>query len=538
LASSPYEEMLRIIEQAAKEGWEQFDLSNKGISDLPIEISQLTNLQRLYLRGNRLTELPETITQLTNLHELALASTQLTELPETIGQLTNLQEIYLRGNRLTELPETIGQLTNLREIYLSDNQLTELPETMALLENLWRLDLGDKTLNPELATAYQEGLGAVKTYLRSKSGMQVVLNEVKLILIGEGGVGKTCLMDALQGLAWQEHDNTHGINIRSFRVVDPDSGAEITINGWDFGGQPVYRSTHQLFFSASAIYLVVWKPREGTQQGSVREWIRLVKHREPDAKILVVATHDGPQQHQPDIDRQELWDLFGKEMVLGFFHVDSKPDEYGKRRGIEELKQAIAHVASTLPEMGRSIPESWRDVRVTLAQMQTAYLKLERVLELCRTHQMDDNEAHLFFTILHRLGYLIHYQHDPALRDIVILKPDWLATAISYVLNDKVTREAHGLVSFFRLNQLWDDPGRAEEFRYPLELHPLFLRLMERFDLSYKVALPKEASDPLEFWEQVYEILNDVSRRNDELANLQYTSLIGQLVPDIHPERD
>ena len=43
--------------------------------------------------------------------------------------------------------------------------------------------------------------------------------------------------------------------------------------------------------------------------------------------------------------------------------------------------------------------------------------------------------------ICHRVGDLIHYEHDPALHDIVVLKPDWLATAISFVLDDKQTRE-------------------------------------------------------------------------------------------------
>jgi GTPase SAR1 family protein len=102
-------------------------------------------------------------------------------------------------------------------------------------------------------------------------------------------------------------------------VIHTRTGQEITLNGWDFGGQRVYRPTHQLFFSSPAIYLVVWKPREGPQQGFVKEWLKLIKHREPDAKILVVATHGGPQQRQPDIDRQEIWDLFGKETVVELF---------------------------------------------------------------------------------------------------------------------------------------------------------------------------------------------------------------------------
>src|SRR5690349_23981899 len=50
----------------------------------------------------------------------------------------------------------------------------------------------------------------------------------------------------------------------------------------------------------------------------------------------------------PDIDRQELLDLFGSETIVDFFFVDSKPDKKGKRKNIEELKRAIARVAATL----------------------------------------------------------------------------------------------------------------------------------------------------------------------------------------------
>ena len=126
-----------------------------------------------------------------------------------------------------------------------------------------------------------------------------------------------------------------------------------------------------MFFSAPAVYLVVWKPREGPQQGFVKEWIKLVKHREPEARILVVATHGGPKERQPDIDRQEIWDLFGKETVVDFFLVESRPDEKtGERRGIAELREAIARVAASLPEVGRSFPKSWHEVWEKLSDSQ------------------------------------------------------------------------------------------------------------------------------------------------------------------------
>lgn len=358
--------------------------------------------------------------------------------------------------------------------------------------------------------------------MRLKSGPQITLNEAKLILVGEGEVGKSCLLGALRGDSWEEgRPTTHGIEIKPVKVTDHDSKKEITLNGWDFGGQRVYRPTHQLFFSAPAVYLVVWKPREGPQQGFVKEWIKLIKHREPTAKILVVATHGGPQQRQPDIDRQELWDLFGRDTVIDFFHVESRPDEKGERRGIDELKRAIAGVASTLPEVGRSVPKSFQEAREALQKTGEAYLPLERVLAICREYKMDDEVAKLFVTISHRLGHLIHYEHDPTLRDIVVLKPDWLATAISFVLDDEATRNAHGLVRFSRLGQLWDDATREQAFRYPSHLHAIFLRLMERFDLSYRVADPPSQSK------------GGLHGRPSDPQ-----SLIAQLVPDTRPEKD
>jgi internalin A len=82
----------------------------------------------------------------------------------------------------------------------------------------------------------------------------VVLNEAKLILIGEGEVGKSCLLGALRGDPWEEGRlTTHGIEIKPVKVTNSQTDAEITLNGWDFGGQPVYRPIHQLFFSAPAV---------------------------------------------------------------------------------------------------------------------------------------------------------------------------------------------------------------------------------------------------------------------------------------------
>lgn len=537
-----YEKAEQKIEAARRTGATELDLSggiheSSKLNELPESLGQLTALQSLNLYENNLTNLPDWLGQLTELKELNLSFNRLSELPVSLGQLYALRSLDVFRNRLSELPsalgclrslellelsfnqleclpESLGQLSALRSLHLKYNRLKSLPESLGNLSGLTYIELFCNPLNPELAAAYADGLEAVKRYLRSKAESQIQLNEAKLILIGEGEVGKSCLLAALRDDPWEEgKPTTHGIEIKPVTVDHPEQpGTEITLNGWDFGGQKVYRPTHQLFFSAPAVYLVVWKPREGPQQGFVKEWIELVKHREPEAKILVVATHGGPGERQPDIDRQELWDLFGRATVLDFFLVESKPDEMtGERAGIAQLKQAIARVAASLPEMGRSVPKRWAETRVTLQDSGAAYLPLQDVMGLCRERKMEEDEAGDFIRISHRLGHLIHYAHDETLRDMVVLKPDWLSTAISFVLDDRETREGHGLVSFTRLGLLWNDPGRPGENRYPPKLHPIFRRLMERFDLSYRVA---EA----------------------QTLETDGTSLIAQLVPDVRPD--
>ncbi len=534
---------------------QHLDLSHNNLSEFPkviATITSLTHLQYLDISDNLLTELPETIASLTQLRELDLSFNQFTELPEAIKNLTkltslslsenefvsfpnvitslqSLEKLYAIGNQIEKIPNEIGNLTQLRKLYLGGkdisfnkeftentryrgNNLTSLPQSFTKLTQLVELNLDGNPLNTDLAAAYEQGTEAVLQYLRAKAENQVILNEAKLILIGEGEVGKTCLLGALRGDEWVEgRPTTHGIEIKPVIVTDADTGTEITLNGWDFGGQRVYRPTHQLFFSAPAVYLVVWKPREGPQQGFVKEWITLIKNREPDAKVLIVATHGGPGRRQPDIDKQEILDQFSRDTIIDFFHVDSKPSsDTMSCSGIAQLKQAIAGIAASLPEMGRSVPAKWQQVREKLQKLDKSYLPYNDVINICAEYGIDEKQAKLFLRISHTLGHLIHYHYDSTLRDIVILKPDWLAKAISFVLDDEMTRQRNGLVEFAHLSQLWSHPPFAGESGYPKELHPVFLRLMERFDLSYKVVLPTGTSN---------------------------TSLIAQLVPDTPPEQ-
>jgi Ras of Complex, Roc, domain of DAPkinase/Leucine Rich repeats (2 copies)/Leucine rich repeat len=349
-------ESLRVvIEDLQESGRAILDYSERGLTGLPPEIGQLTNLRTLYLHNNQLTALPPEFGQLTNLQELWLNGNQLTALPPEIGQLTDLQTLYPHSNQLSALPPEIGQLTNLQELYLHNNELTALPPGMAQLTNLQTLRLDDNPLDPELRAAAGSGLDELRSYLARLGAEGEALYEAKLLLVGEGEVGKSSLLGALRGDPWVEkRDSTHGLEIKDLRIQHPSQPAEMLLKGWDFGGQAVYRPTHQLFFSAPAVYVVVWKPREGAEQNFVDYWIRLIRHRAgAGVRVIVVATHRS-EDRVARLDEAALRSTYG-DMIADFHYVDSRTGV-----GIPTLAGAIAAEAAGLPSMGRSFPRSWR----------------------------------------------------------------------------------------------------------------------------------------------------------------------------------
>jgi hypothetical protein len=244
----------------------------------------------------------------------------------------------------------------------------------------------------------------------------------------------------------------------------------------------------------------------------------MIKHRaydesRPDLRprILVVATHGGPKERLAHIDEQALRDEFG-DMIAGFYHVDRRPDENGICYQLDQLKDAIAREAASIPSVARSVPLSWKKVLAAVRKRSARepYISYSQYEALCSRQGVSKNLANLYTIILNELGYLIHYRNDETLKDTVILKPDYLSKAVSFILEDKATKEANGLIEHQRLDEIWNDPARPSRERYPSKLHPIFLKLMERFDLSYQVNMPEVEALP--------------------------TSLMAQLVPGVRPE--
>lgn len=88
----------------------------------------------------------------------------------------------------------------------------------------------------------------------------IEVNRVKLIFLGNTGVGKTTLYKVLKSedVDYCEFNgnSTEGVNIFSYGFQSGNK--KIDVKGFDFGGQDYYHNTHYSFFSTNALYVLLW----------------------------------------------------------------------------------------------------------------------------------------------------------------------------------------------------------------------------------------------------------------------------------------
>ena len=174
------------------------DFSKNLIKKLSPNLSNLTKLESLLLNNNELRKLPYGFDNLNALVELNLSNNQFDTIPEGLYNLTNLQRLSFSGNQIKIISQNIEKLKNLESLDLSDNKLSTLPTVLNNL-NLKELCLDKNSLPPELRASYNQGLKTLFRYLKEQEKSEVIINEAKLIFVGEGEVGKTCLLGALRG---------------------------------------------------------------------------------------------------------------------------------------------------------------------------------------------------------------------------------------------------------------------------------------------------------------------------------------------------
>ena len=183
-------------------------LGNKQEALRRIQVCQNSSATRLDLRFLRLTTCPPLVS-LTLLTELNLSHNKLTNLSLEITQMTTLKVMYISNNNLRTLPIELSDLTFLELLDLSENpNLHEIPLALGLLQNLRQIS----TRKTPIPYALCDSIIFQCRFLRYRGGVDSFQDRLNSWKTAGGGSKK---LKELHDLKFQE---TEVINDWLFRL--------------------------------------------------------------------------------------------------------------------------------------------------------------------------------------------------------------------------------------------------------------------------------------------------------------------------------
>lgn len=382
--------------------------------DLPAELPALESLDAtdnaltsLVLRG----ELPA-------LKYLELSNNQLEHI-ESESSFSQLRKLNLRGNKLKKLPK--GQYEKLETLYVSDNPLRNYEEVL-----IKGNDKGGNAI---------EIIADLRAMARGKRSNE----RLKLIVVGNGRVGKTSLVKRLSKLPFDpEEIYTHGIAITElnkahFPGVKTD-GLQLKV--WDFGGQEVFYATHQFFMSEEAVYLYVWTDKElasnnrckDKKQSPVDErwrphqyWLDNIRMHGEKSPIVVVKTHaKHTSEGFPDGLAVEY------EIKDGILNFDS--DEELTER-LDVIRRVLTKRINDVQLLGSVRSVSFYNIINTITELRKNgqyELTLARFTDYVLEEGMPQKDVKAVLSFLHKVGEVIYLEDKEVLKNKIFIDPNEL----------------------------------------------------------------------------------------------------------------
>lgn len=420
------------------------------------------NLEAVYLEGNQLTTFKIEV----DLPALALLDLSRNEKLSDItlnSGLPNLKYLYLTGCDLIDLSIFSRYFTSEGfDFHIAKN------------ENL-------KTPPPEIVS---QGKEAVVNYFKSLEGETKSLNEIKVILVGEGKAGKTSLLKRTKGEPFDENESqTHGVNIENWPCE------KINVHFWDFGGQEIMHATHQFFLSERSIYILVIDARNDDET-KVEYWLKHITTFGGNSQIVLVINK---------IDENPTFDLSRSKLnekypVIGnrFFRVSCKSGE-----GIPAFIEGLRKLIPKSEMINTPLAVNWLMIK-KLLEKETAdekYLDKKRFIKICEENGVkDDSTRETLIQFLHDLGIVLHFK-DLDLQNFFVLDPFWVTIGAYKIVNSKLVADNCGIINENQVEYILNKEEEKQQeyksdkkknFKYEGDEPRFIIDLMQQFELCYK----------------------------------------------------
>lgn len=446
-------------------------LSSEDMERLVPEILRIKKLNYFVAGKNKLDDL-SFLANLENLEHLGLGANDISDL-SVLRNLKNLQSLFLWDNRIKDI-SPIQELFSLRRIQFINNNISDI-SALAGLKKLTDLDLsGNPVLEEKIPAEILDDSAnprRIINYWLSITKASRPLNEAKVVVVGQGSVGKTTLIERIITGEYLVPQKTDGIDIRKWQI--PVNSHDVQLNIWDFGGQEVMHATHQFFLTKRSLYVLALDCRLDKDENRLEYWLRKIESLSENSPVIIVGTK--VDQHPFDLNEKDLLEKFPH--IKGFYGISAMTGE-----GVDELRNAITTEIGKLEGVHNELPAQWFEVKSKLETLEDDLISFEKYTTICGENGVDrENENTDLVDLLHDLGVVLCFHKDARLQDTNVLQPEWVTNGVYKILNARSVFDNAGIL---RMDML---PDILDKKKYPATKHRFIVDMMRKFELCFEI---------------------------------------------------
>ncbi|XP_067930925.1 ras-related protein Rab-35-like [Watersipora subatra] len=177
---------------------------------------------------------------------------------------------------------------------------------------------------------------------------------IKLVVIGDNGVGKTSLVYQYADHTFSEsHITTLGIDYKR-KIVDTN-GKKCKLFIWDTAGQEQFRSITSTLYRGTHGVILVYDTQDICSFTNIPKWLQEVDKYCPDVpKILVGSKNDNPEEKEVPTRGARN---FSKQEGIPLFEASAKKNT-NVEQAFEKITQlAIKHSMEMLTKPQKTLPD-------------------------------------------------------------------------------------------------------------------------------------------------------------------------------------
>ncbi|XP_023948640.2 ras-related protein Rab-9B [Bicyclus anynana] len=154
---------------------------------------------------------------------------------------------------------------------------------------------------------------------------------LKIVILGDGGVGKSCLMSRFISNHFDDH-NFHTIGVEFMNKVVEVNGKQYTLQIWDTAGQERFKSLRTPFYRGTDICILAYAIDDRSSFNNIKTWLNEflhyagVKNGIEKFPFIVVGNKSDVSSKDREVSHEQLKQWCDENKISTYLETSAKTD--------------------------------------------------------------------------------------------------------------------------------------------------------------------------------------------------------------------